>query len=539
MLTREIPANDADVRLVDTFEIEFDIANNCILIKPFGGEDAISFNANLSYLVKSVEEISGDYSKWTVYKYEGSTQSGTNRVFTPTTTSSNLIEDRTYSVKVVTWSTEIGKNTPYAMIHPDTPGMATATWDASTCTLTLTTENAGDFKIRTIIRNDGTTTAFRTYYTNYPIIPDIVDDTAFVENVGTGKYIDIEGPSTAEAKPIQQWAYNGKDQFIWIFELKSNGYFAIKSKYSGKYIGVDSTATTKVRQYGTQSDYTLWRIVSTTTGNYKLVCKALESSGLALAVPLNANANGTDLTMITYTDDANYRDEWSCYSVYFYATVNHYFDEGYSVRYSESASDSISKIREYSSAVTERYMQLLGLAIITNTVQYYQTVVDSCKQTVTNANIDTMCSHPIDHANMNTIELDFALSHPGNQTTTNILWTGHKVYYTMYGTDQYNRSYSVGTHVYMLELCSSTNRTINSQSVLMHELAHQFGVLDHYHEEDPDGNCISGEICSKCGTNPRPATCIMKICRMNINEATVICDECKNDILEHLESHHQ
>lgn len=77
------------------------------------------------------------------------------------------------------------------------------------------------------------------------------------------------------------------------------------------YVGVDSTATTVIRQYSTKSDYTLWKFIETTSGNYKLICKATESSGNVLATASKTSGDGSNLTMTTYTDDDNYRDEWN------------------------------------------------------------------------------------------------------------------------------------------------------------------------------------------------------------------------------------
>ena len=34
--------------------------------------------------------------------------------------------------------------------------------------------------------------------------------------------------------------------------------------------------------------------------------------------------------------------------------------------------------------------------------------------------------------------------------------------------------------------------------VLIHELTHRYGAIDHYHEEDENGNCIRLDVCSQC-----------------------------------------
>lgn len=72
----------------------------------------------------------------------------------------------------------------------------------------------------------------------------------------------------------------------------------------------------------------------------------------------------------------------------------------------------------------------------------------------------------------------------------------------------------------------------------MHEINHQIGAPDHYHELDAYGNCKFADICSECGTNPRQGTCIMCTTEISINNSDVICSECQLEIISHLENHH-
>ncbi len=318
VLTKEIPANDNDVSNSDTFKLVYNSLQDCFVIRPYSSSKVVAANnttasgmagAPNSYLIKSTETASGNQSRWYVYPYTGETQSGVIAHKSISTT--NGIETgTTISIAFKTWTTEIGKNTPYLTVNPAYTDMVTSAWNATTYTLTVTPTKAGMFKLRGIIRSDGTTTAFRSYALTYYAIPPINGKTSFIQNTGTERYVDIEGPSKNTGAIIQQWQFNVKTQSKWLFEVQSSGYFRIKSQYSNKYIGVDSTDTTVIRQYDTSSDYTLWRFVETTSGNFKLICKATESSGNVLAVPLNANSNGTNLTMISYTDNTNYRDEW-------------------------------------------------------------------------------------------------------------------------------------------------------------------------------------------------------------------------------------
>ena len=69
----------------------------------------------------------------------------------------------------------------------------------------------------------------------------------------------------------------------------------------------------------------------------------------------------------------------------------------------------------------------------------------------------------------------------------------------------------------------------------------QYGAKDHYHEladkDDPD-SCKFKENCSECGNNPRPSSCIMYQSRIQISDDGVVCSDCKQDMFEHLNSHH-
>lgn len=110
------------------------------------------------------------------------------------------------------------------------------------------------------------------------------------------------------------------------------------------------------------------------------------------------------------------------------------------------------------------------------------------------------------------------------------------------GDVNYNRSCSSETAIIMIERSTSYYRERDSKSVLMHELCHQYGAPDHYHEladKDDSSSCKHKDICSKCGTNPRPAYCLMNVSRMDISSDMVICDACKEDLLSHLNNHHE
>ncbi len=215
-------------------------------------------------------------------------------------------------------------------------------------------------------------------------------------------------------------------------------------------------------------------------------------------------------------------------------TVNSVFDNGYSVFYGETNEVSVYKIRGYLGAVKNRYMELLGLNLNISNASYYESPIDACKGVVTSANIDEICTCGGAHTDRDNILSHFRNVFPGSGTTTTVYWTGHRV---VSDDGDENRSCSSGRNVFIFERNIEKRETV-SASVLMHELNHQYGAYDHYHElTDPsdETSCKFKENCSDCGINPRPWTCIMNNGRRAITADSIICSECIEDMKAYLE----
>ena len=242
--------------------------------------------------------------------------------------------------------------------------------------------------------------------------------------------------------------------------------------------------------------------------------------------------------------------------------INNWFDSGYSVGNSESSTTSKNKINNYLQAVSNRYLQLFDLEVTYNT-QSFQSSLDSCKGTVTSSNLLSDCIHSTlrhDFAlnksgeNYSTIYSNFTSFVQGSNVKTQAYWTQHRTYRNSdMSSGSTNRSFSSGNYVFLLNRFSSNNRDLYSKGVLMHELNHQIGAKDHYHEEMVSGVVTSCKrsvanggngICSnlqcntKNGTQYRPDSCIMNNSYQDISNSNILCDACKNDILAHLNSHH-
>ncbi len=150
----------------------------------------------------------------------------------------------------------------------------------------------------------------------------------------------------------------------------SGGYVRLKSVYSGLYVGVNSANTAQIIQTATQDDYTLWRAALTSAENVKLTCKATND---VLAVPLNENDNGTDLTQLDYTNDTNYRDEWGLH--YGEISFVNYYDSTF-------GSDLINKITPANMFVYSAFADCFNLNMSMDGISSYTSPADNCPNNV-------------------------------------------------------------------------------------------------------------------------------------------------------------
>ena len=322
IVTKEIPSVDAEVPIADTFYIQWN--GDGFTIEPYNSSYILSItsfsSADLSY---ESDTSDSPEARWLFREYTGQDKRGF-MLFRPSSwRSTGIVVGTTDTATLIGWSTYEKANTLSMEIDSEFEDLATLLWDSSNNQLTLTALSPGRIKFRGQIKHEDGTLMYTGNY-EYMIVPQ--EGTYYIQNVSTDKYVDIEGPSKNSGAIIQQWQYHSGKQEKWNIEhvSDSNGYVRLRSVYSNLYIGVDSTNTASIKQYSTQSDYTLWKIDRTATGNLVFKCKATESSGLVLSVPFTANSNGTDLTQVSYVDDENTRDEWwlTAYKTTLYGVSN-------------------------------------------------------------------------------------------------------------------------------------------------------------------------------------------------------------------------
>ena len=373
-------------------------------------------------------------------------------------------------------------------------------------------------------------------------INESYEGTYFFSNAEYGQYMQIDNNSSASAEGayFELRDFDGATYQRFEIVYIADGYYKILSKASGKALTAPSSLDANiVQQIYTGANTQQWIVTKNSDGRFLFSPRSNPSYYMA-AGDGAFTSNGRNIEMrASQSDD---KDEWKLTKIQYHASVFNYYDTGYPIRYGESATVASSKIESYVDAVANQYLKIFGLELTIANATYYQSPIDICKGTVSSSNIDDICSHDgIVHSERSNVITDFYASHIGDSTTTNVLWSCHKISSTATnGETNYNRSCSYKHCIFLIEI-STFFRKRDSQGVLMHEINHQYDAKDHYHEladNNDDSSCKFKDICSECGDNPRSSSCIMNNARIDISNEDVICPECQNDILTHLNNHH-
>ncbi len=368
---------------------------------------------------------------------------------------------------------------------------------------------------------------------------NLTNNIYYIKNAGSNMYMDIEGPGPQEW--VQQWTSHSGTQERWLISKQNNGFYTIKSQYGNNYyVGISSnlTETNNVKLYSNTNYDIYWRIFEGKPGEFFL--EPAYDEGVILYA--HNNNLGSNLRLTDYANSNLDGAKWNILNVgNYFAKIVNYIDYGYCVNYDETLNESIEVVYQYTDVLADRFFELLGVRILFDSGTYFESPIDECKGTVTSANINTLCTHSgTIHTDRDNVISSFESSYTAEEMTTYVLWSNHKIRsIATSGNEEYNRSCSSGSSILMLERSDDESRYTDSIGVLMHEICHQFGAQDHYHEEiDENGTCKFGDVCSDCGEKPRPDTCIMYQSRTDISRGNILCDECKEEILVYLAEHY-
>ena len=387
----------------------------------------------------------------------------------------------------------------------------------------------------------GTQTGGYTVKTLRPA--NLQSDVYFLQNIGTDLYMDIDGPDAQEW--VHQWTYHTALQERWRFTKGSDGYYTIRSEYGNKYyVGVSSSVvnTNNIKLYSSVSNSTKWKIYL--THDNELLLEPMNAKGRVLYAP-NSN-RGADL-QLAYLSSLSAKSSWEAYNYQYEYAIEHCFDQGFSVRFSDMDSNAANIINSYQNIVAERFFKIFGVQI-TPTYYTFTSSPDTCKinkyGSVSSSTINQGCSHLFCHLTTTKLRNDLD---DGTSTTSVVIWTGHLMEDN--DNDRSNSNSSRHSVVITPWLVNTFDKdeaeyenNVEREYVfdLMHELSHQLGAPDHYCYGVGLFGVCSNEYCDECQNDQSPRACLMSW-RYDVSDLTdeaMYCNDCTAMIDEHLDGHH-
>ena len=363
----------------------------------------------------------------------------------------------------------------------------------------------------------------------------------FLQNIGTDLYMDIDGPDAQ--KWVHQWTYHTSLQEQWRFAKDSDGYYTIRSEYGDKYyVGVSSSIvnTNNIKLYSSVSNSTKWKIYL--THDNELLLEPMSAKGRVLYAP--NNDRGADL-QLAYLSSLSAKSSWEVYTYQYEYAIEHCFDQGFSVRFSDMNSNAANIIDSYQNIVAERFFKIFGVQI-TPTYYTFTSSPDTCKidkyGSVSTSTLNQDCSHLFGHLTTTKLRNDLE---DGTSTTSVVIWTGH----LMKDNDRSNSNsdrYSVVITPWVVSTFDKNDaeyaNNVEREYIfdLMHELSHQLGAPDHYCYGVGLFGVCSNEYCDECQNDRSPRACLMSW-RYDVSDLTdesMYCDDCTTMIDEHLDDHH-
>ena len=485
IVTTEIPSDDTDVLPSQTFVIESNGASG-LVIRPFGTSYYIHMSLSSADLATIHKSEATRHSRWSFVQYTGSHKTGMTITRPNSWRDTGIVVGTSGVVSTTGWSTRINANTMSLEIKSGYEKMGSFSSQTSSYNKTFTATNPGEIAFSTIVEYANGNTAGSGTFT-FNIVPQ--QGTYFIQNAETEKYADIEGPSKAEGAIIQQWAFSTANQKKWIIEhvSGSDGYVRIKSVYSGLYIGVDPSSTTTVRQYSTKNDYTLWKIQLTSSDNLTFTNKATST---VLSSP-SSSSNGANLTMVTYTNNSAYKDEWRIVSKVI-SYVN-YYDSTFIGN--TQLIQNIELANSFSNLAYSKYYSV-GM-YMDNTAHQYATTIDNCSNGANMPCSDVSCgSSCSSNHHKNTFAISSQLYNaPREADHIYILWTHHtsNTYCDEYSgvhtpTSSIAHVWNERPIIHFLQI-SGGNADVRLACMaitLVHETAHTLKMNDVYDNSDHD-----------------------------------------------------
>ena len=381
-------------------------------------------------------------------------------------------------------------------------------------------------------------------------VTEIPNGTYLIKSKLTGKMADIENQTMADNTLIHQWEYHTGSTQRWIFTHIGDGYYTIKSEYSGStayYLGVQNDSTAQdasiVLRSGTITDGMKWKISKTVYGAYKLMPKTGEANNRVLAIENNLlyENNGVKIRQRNYVQDDNFKDEWYLITYDYIVNLDVLYDHAYLNRYP----NAVDKINNALTKLQQKYLEEFRVLVNFSSPTKFTSYGDSCS-----TNPSTKCIHGNgncedsvayldgskdlkEYHHKNIINIQLRIPFPDLSQTTRLAFIGHDTC----NASSHAESPYYGLTYSGLGLITITNFNgeIDEIRTVVHEFGHLYNAPDHYRNGQPstwDMNNTPGTGCGQFNAN-----CIYGENRSypEISNNLIICEGCKARIREKLD----
>lgn len=391
------------------------------------------------------------------------------------------------------------------------------------------------------------------------MVSDIEEGGYRIRNVNNRKYADILNQNLTEGTNIHQWDRHSGASQLWSFRINSrDGYYCIMNSKGGEVycLGVQNNSTSENAQIvlviPNGTDGTKWKVNSSPSGAYILRPKT-GGSHMALAMDSAGSANGIPLKQKIYTNDTNYIDEWYLERPGGTFAVVSYYDAGFEERFIDVFGWAEYKVAKIQNIVSQKFKLFFELNVVPMYIPY-QSKADDCKIStygyVQSDNISKACTHTVNCLTWDKLCFKMQSTYgSGDDKMSRVIWTGHILKDNAQSVSYSNEKICIITPAAFRDSQGNDYQgnflTTEMTHTLMHELSHQLGAVDHYCYKDRpwyiSGKC-SNLYCDSCVYGIKgKRQCVMskRDDWENKTKNEVYCDECRETIANHINSHHK
>lgn len=334
--------------------------------------------------------------------------------------------------------------------------------------------------------------------------------------------------------------WSASEEQIWTLVYYNDGYYTIQHSTLGCLTApiLYSSENVLLRSIPSTGplDTQLWKITTLDNGNYKIQSKYYEFNDLVLS---RSNDTQGSIIIKDYTDDSDYRDEWSMTKRPCTLKINIYADLAYRTRHPNY---STVRIPSYMEDIKQILLDEFNILIQYTSVIDIYSYADTC-DALNHQTLDYYCDHTTDEECRNSSFSEESLENyhhnnhyniiqriglPDTSMNTKLVFLGCKTCEEDYHNYDLN---GLAWEYYGVSVITNFSSELSERKTVLHELLHWYGAPDHYngnYNDMPSTNEINQE---KMTEN------FNRICMFGEDKETpgvlqnlIICEGCKSII---------